>query len=140
MSPEEDRTHDTVDSEPKHYQLSCSGSLLLLLSSAVVASVFCCCCFCLLLSVFDLYVGPVELSWSCVGLATVVTSVFLSLSLIHNWGLWSSVGSVLGWLLLLRLSSSLCLRFIIGACGAQLVVCWAGYCCYFCLPLSVFDS
>ena len=25
MSPEEDRTHDTVDSEPKHYQLSYSG-------------------------------------------------------------------------------------------------------------------
>ena len=26
-SPEEDRTRDTVDSEPKHYQLSCSGPL-----------------------------------------------------------------------------------------------------------------
>ena len=25
MSPEEDRTHDTVDSEPKRYQLSYSG-------------------------------------------------------------------------------------------------------------------
>ena len=25
MSPEEDRTRDAVDSEPKHYQLSCSG-------------------------------------------------------------------------------------------------------------------
>ena len=25
MSPEEDRTHDAVDSEPKHYQLSYSG-------------------------------------------------------------------------------------------------------------------
>ena len=25
MSPEEDRTHDTVDSEPMHYQLSYSG-------------------------------------------------------------------------------------------------------------------
>ena len=25
MSPEEDRTRDTVDSEPKHYQLSYSG-------------------------------------------------------------------------------------------------------------------
>ena len=27
MSPEEDRTRDTVDSEPKHYQLSYSGPL-----------------------------------------------------------------------------------------------------------------
>ena len=27
MSPEEDRTHDAVDSEPKHYQLSYSGPL-----------------------------------------------------------------------------------------------------------------
>ena len=27
MSPEEDRTRDAVDSEPKHYQLSYSGSL-----------------------------------------------------------------------------------------------------------------
>ena len=25
MSPEEDRTHDTVDSEPKHYHLSYSS-------------------------------------------------------------------------------------------------------------------
>ena len=25
MSPEEDRTRDAVDSEPKHYKLSCSG-------------------------------------------------------------------------------------------------------------------
>ena len=25
MSPEEDRTRDSVDSEPKHYQLSYSG-------------------------------------------------------------------------------------------------------------------
>ena len=25
MSPEKDRTRDTVDSEPKHYQLSYSG-------------------------------------------------------------------------------------------------------------------
>ena len=25
MSPEEDRTHDAVDSEPKHYQLSYSA-------------------------------------------------------------------------------------------------------------------
>ena len=25
MSPEEDRTRDAVDSEPKHYQLSYSG-------------------------------------------------------------------------------------------------------------------
>ena len=25
MSPEEERTHDAVDSEPKHYQLSYSG-------------------------------------------------------------------------------------------------------------------
>ena len=30
MSPEEDRTRDTVDSEPKHYQLSYSGPLLIL--------------------------------------------------------------------------------------------------------------
>ena len=30
MSPEEDRTRDAVDSEPKHYQLSYSGPLLLL--------------------------------------------------------------------------------------------------------------
>ena len=28
MSPEEDRTRDTVDSEPKHYQLSYSGPRL----------------------------------------------------------------------------------------------------------------
>ena len=28
MSPEEDRTHDAVDSEPKHYQLSYSGPLM----------------------------------------------------------------------------------------------------------------
>ena len=28
MSPEEDRTRDTVDSEPMHYQLSYSGPLL----------------------------------------------------------------------------------------------------------------
>ena len=27
MSPEEDRTRDAVDSEPKHYQLSYSGPL-----------------------------------------------------------------------------------------------------------------
>ena len=27
MSPEEDRTRDTVDSEPKHYQLSYSGPI-----------------------------------------------------------------------------------------------------------------
>ena len=31
MSPEEDRTRDAVDSEPKHYQLSYSGPLLLVL-------------------------------------------------------------------------------------------------------------
>ena len=30
MSPEEDRTRDTVDSEPKHYQLSYSGPLVTL--------------------------------------------------------------------------------------------------------------
>ena len=29
MSPEEDRTRDTVDSEPKHYQLSYSGPTVL---------------------------------------------------------------------------------------------------------------
>ena len=29
MSPEEDRTRDAVDSEPKHYQLSYSGPVLL---------------------------------------------------------------------------------------------------------------
>ena len=29
MSPEEDRTRDAVDSEPKHYQLSYSGPLVL---------------------------------------------------------------------------------------------------------------
>ena len=29
MSPEEDRTRDAVDSEPKHYQLSYSGPLCL---------------------------------------------------------------------------------------------------------------
>ena len=29
MSPEEDRTRDTVDSEPKHYQLSYSGARIL---------------------------------------------------------------------------------------------------------------
>ena len=28
MSPEEDRTRDAVDSEPKHYQLSYSGPIL----------------------------------------------------------------------------------------------------------------
>ena len=28
MSPEEDRTRDAVDSEPKHYQLSYSGPTL----------------------------------------------------------------------------------------------------------------
>ena len=28
MSPEEDRTRDAVDSEPKHYQLSYSGPVL----------------------------------------------------------------------------------------------------------------
>ena len=28
MSPEEDQTRDTVDCEPKHYQLSYSGPLL----------------------------------------------------------------------------------------------------------------
>ena len=28
MSPEEDRTCDAVDSEPKHYQLSYSGPFL----------------------------------------------------------------------------------------------------------------
>ena len=28
MSPEEDRTRDAVDSEPKHYQLSYSGPLV----------------------------------------------------------------------------------------------------------------
>ena len=28
MSPEEDRTRDAVDSEPKHYQLSYSGPLI----------------------------------------------------------------------------------------------------------------
>ena len=28
MSPEEDRTLDAVDSEPKHYQLSYSGPVL----------------------------------------------------------------------------------------------------------------
>ena len=33
MSPEEDRTRDAVDSEPKHYQLSYSGPLILGLSS-----------------------------------------------------------------------------------------------------------
>ena len=30
MSPEEDRTRDAVDSEPKHYQLSYSGPLNIL--------------------------------------------------------------------------------------------------------------
>ena len=29
MSPEEDRTRDAVDSEPKHYQLSYSGPILI---------------------------------------------------------------------------------------------------------------
>ena len=35
MSPKEDRTHDAVDSEPKHYQLSYSGppTILIILSS-----------------------------------------------------------------------------------------------------------
>ena len=33
MSSEEDRTGDTVDSEPKHYQLSYSGPLVSVLSS-----------------------------------------------------------------------------------------------------------
>ena len=30
MSPEEDRTRDAVDSEPKHYQLSYSGPLMII--------------------------------------------------------------------------------------------------------------
>ena len=33
MSPEEDRTRDAVDSEPKHYQLSYSGPPLQILKS-----------------------------------------------------------------------------------------------------------
>ena len=33
MSPEEDRTRDTVDSEPKHYQLSYSGPAQVLSST-----------------------------------------------------------------------------------------------------------
>ena len=31
MSPEEDRTRDAVDSEPKHYQLSYSGPLMMMM-------------------------------------------------------------------------------------------------------------
>ena len=31
MSPEEDRTRDAVDSEPKHYQLSYSGPLIVII-------------------------------------------------------------------------------------------------------------
>ena len=32
MSPEEDRTCDTVDSEPKHYQLSYSGPPIIIIT------------------------------------------------------------------------------------------------------------
>ena len=40
MSPEEDRTHDAVDSEPKHYQLSYSGpSQTIKLSSSLATNV-----------------------------------------------------------------------------------------------------
>ena len=37
MSPEEDRTCDTVDSEPKHYQLSYSGPDLIIMMIASVS-------------------------------------------------------------------------------------------------------
>ena len=44
MSPEEDRTRDAVDSEPKHYQLSYSGPSPILILDMVLgrcASVAC---------------------------------------------------------------------------------------------------
>ena len=37
MSPAEDRTRDTVDSEPKHYQLSYSGPLAEFKSQIILA-------------------------------------------------------------------------------------------------------
>ena len=37
--PEEDRTRDAVDSEPKHYQLSCSGPRQLLLTCCLAGLV-----------------------------------------------------------------------------------------------------
>ena len=39
MSPEEDRTRDAVDSEPKHYQLSYSGPHLTPLTLYILVSV-----------------------------------------------------------------------------------------------------
>ena len=39
MSPEEDRTRDAVDSEPKHYQLSYSGPSLLVSAARVLQTV-----------------------------------------------------------------------------------------------------
>ena len=38
MSPEEDRTRETVDSEPKHYQLSYSGPLMSTLNTKTHSS------------------------------------------------------------------------------------------------------
>ena len=43
MSPEEDWTRDTVDSEPQHYQLSYSGPQILLLNLVPCCHNRCCC-------------------------------------------------------------------------------------------------
>ena len=40
MSPEEDRTRDAVDSEPKHYQLSYSGPLLIHVCRSICLSIY----------------------------------------------------------------------------------------------------
>ena len=40
MSPEEDRTHDAVDSEPKHYQLSYFGPLNGISQSCCIAEIY----------------------------------------------------------------------------------------------------
>ena len=40
MSPEEDRTSDAVDSEPKHYQLSYSGPLFFSFEHASLCNVW----------------------------------------------------------------------------------------------------
>ena len=69
LSPEEDRTHDSVDSEPKHYQLSCSGPLSQFDLVFVCICVCVCVCVCVCLSVC---VCVCVCEWVCVGVCVGV--------------------------------------------------------------------
>ena len=58
ISPEEDRTRDAVDSEPKHYQLSYSGPLICFVSPFFLHwCLFTCLLFCLHVCLFGWLAG-----------------------------------------------------------------------------------